>query len=376
MGSFKDIGCMGGKCPETDGIDVEDFAGYLNDSADAVVRELIKDTFSSPRTGAFLVRFLLSARRAAKKREAGERVGEHIPPFLIASITRNCNLRCAGCYDQKRACAHRADDLTANEWHSIFEQARSLGISFILLAGGEPMLRPDVLTAAASTRDILFPVFTNGTMLDGAGMELFDANRNLLPVLSVEGGEAETDERRGAGVYQKLMAAMDGLKSRGIPFGTSITVTAENLQKVSGKAFVNDLHERGARAVVYVEYVPVDGNDRLAPDEAARMELERALQELRASFGMLFLSFPGDEAALGGCLAAGRGFFHIASDGAAEPCPFAPHSDMTLRDHTLREALKSPLFQRLQEGNLLNIPHTGGCALFPKNNLLAQMAEN
>ena len=353
---------------------MEDFARTLNDGADAVVRELIKDTFASPRTGAFLVRFLMSARRAAKKREAGERTGDHIPPFLIASITRNCNLRCAGCYDRKRACAHRADDLNADAWRSVFEQARSLGVSFILLAGGEPMMRPDVLAAAASVKDILFPIFTNGTMLDGAGMDLFDANRNLLPILSVEGGEAETDARRGAGVYKKLTDAMEGLKARGIPFGASITVTAENLAEVSGKAFVRDLHERGARAAVYVEYVPVDGDDQLAPDEAHRQALEHALQELRASFGMLFLSFPGDEAALGGCLAAGRGFFHIASDGAAEPCPFAPHSDMTLRDHTLREALKSPLFQRLQEGNLLNIPHTGGCALFSKNDLVARLS--
>lgn len=354
-------------------IDLENLAGFLNAGADAVVRELIKDTLFSPRSGAFLARFLLSAHKAARLREKFEREGEHIPPFLIASVTRVCNLRCAGCYDRKRTCAHSAPDLSADQWRSIFEQAKALGVSFILLAGGEPMMRPDVLEAAAHVPDILFPVFTNGTMLDGEGLCFFDAHRNLMPVLSVEGGADETDARRGAGVHKRLMSAMDSLKARGIPFGVSITVTAENLREVSGRPFVDDLYARGARAAVYVEYVPVDGNDALAPKEAQRLELEHAITALRSLLPMLFLSFPGDEAALGGCLAAGRGFFHIASDGAAEPCPFSPHSDITLRDHTLREALNSPLFTRLQNEGMLNMPHAGGCALFYKENLVARM---
>ncbi len=353
---------------------MEDLTRVLNAGAESVVRELIRGSRFSPRSGAFFARFLLSARSAARKREKLERAGEHVPPFLIASITRHCNLRCAGCYDRHRACGHDRSDLSAREWRGIFDQAREMGVSFILLAGGEPLLRTDVLEAAAGTGGILFPVFTNGTLLEGAALRLFDEHRNLVPVLSVEGGAAETGARRGEGVYERLLGSMAALKARGIPFGASVTVTRQNLGQVAAGPFVDDLYERGARAVVYVEYVPVDGNDRASPEEAERRALTHALSALREGRKMLFLSFPGDEAALSGCLAAGRGFFHIASDGAAEPCPFSPHSDLTLRDHTLREALASPLFRRLRDGGVLNLPHAGGCALFQREELVARMA--
>ncbi len=75
-------------------------------------------------------------------------------------------------------------------------------------------------------------------------------------------------------------------------------------------------------------------------------------------------SFPGDEKEMGGCLAAGRGFFHINAYGGAEPCPFSPFSDVNLKEISLLEALKSPLFCRLQNSGLFAEEHAGGCLLF------------
>ena len=65
-------------------------------------------------------------------------------------------------------------------------------------------------------------------------------------------------------------------------------------------------------------------------------------------------------------MAAGRGFFHINSHGGAEPCPFSPYSDINVRDTSLREALKSPLFLALQDGGVLLDDHEGGCVLYEK----------
>ena len=81
---------------------------------------------------------------------------------------------------------------------------------------------------------------------------------------------------------------------------------------------------------------------------------------------MVFISFPGDEKTSGGCLAAGRGFFHINSHGGAEPCPFSPYSDMNVRDTSVREALNSKLFQKLLRENVLMEEHEGGCVLFER----------
>jgi MoaA/NifB/PqqE/SkfB family radical SAM enzyme len=77
--------------------------------------------------------------------------------------------------------------LTSEEWFRIFDEADDLGVSFILLAGGEPMLRRDIIEAAGKKPGILFPIFTNGTFMDEKYFELFDRCRNLIPIMSIEG---------------------------------------------------------------------------------------------------------------------------------------------------------------------------------------------
>lgn len=72
----------------------------------------------------------------------------------------------------------------------------------------------------------------------------------------------------------------------------------------------------------------------------------------------------GDEQFMGGCLAAGRGFFHISPGGAAEPCPFSPFSKLNVRETSLREVLQSPFFQQVREIEARAQEHHGGCTLF------------
>lgn len=88
---------------------------------------------------------------------------------------------------------------------------------------------------------------------------------------------------------------------------------------------------------------------------------------------MIFVSFPGDEKSYGGCVAAGRGFFHINSHGSAEPCPFSPYSDINVRDTSLREALKSKLFTALRSGGILADDHVGGCVLYEKRKQVEEL---
>ena len=102
--------------------------------------------------------------------------------------------------------------------------------------------------------------------------------------------------------------------------------------------------------------------------------MERRLFGIRSEIDdMVILSFPGDEKHSGGCLAAGRGFFHINPTGGAAPCPFSPYSDVSLKETPLREVLGSPLFRRLQASDLLQEEHTGGCVLFGKDEQVKAM---
>ncbi len=344
---------------------------YLTGGVENIVKGAVRATLKDPKESAFMARFALASKTASKKRAEAEMRVEHIPPFLIASITSSCNLHCAGCYARhNHACTDgkAAAQLTDNEWKNIFTEAKELGIGFIVLAGGEPFIRRDVLKAAGDIPEILFPVFTNGILMDDEYIKLFERSRNLVPVFSIEGEKEKTDGRRGNGVYQKLLLAMDKMRENHLIFGASVTVTTANIREAVSDDFLDDLKERGCKDVFYVEFVPVSEDSKgLAPQDAERDFMNEKLAELRERYPeMIFVSFPGDEKSSGGCLAAGRGFFHINSHGGAEPCPFSPYSDINVKDTSLREALQSRLFTALREENLLMEEHPGGCVLFER----------
>ncbi len=206
---------------------------------------------------------------------------------------------------------------------------------------------------------------------------MLDKSRNLFPVLSIEGDAQKTDARRGSGMYETLMKRMEQMQKKGVLFGASVTVTSQNAEEAVSDAFVQMLREHGCKAVIYVEYVPVDPNgEALAPDDAQREMITDAVNKLReAVTDMVFLSFPGDERASGGCLAAGRGFFHINANGGAEPCPFSPYSDRNVQIHSLTEIMQSKLFTALREGDLLTEYHTGGCVLYEQRETVEKLLQ-
>ena len=355
-----------------------DLQAYLSEGVETLMKDVLKATMKNPRESAFMLKFAAAAAAASRKREAEEKAGEHIPSYLIASITSKCNLHCAGCYSRcSRATvdAEPVSQLTSEEWLRIFSEADEMGISFILLAGGEPMLRRDIIEAAGKRQNILFPIFTNGTFMDEKYMELFDRCRNLVPIMSIEGGQSATDSRRGKGVYDRLISNMDELNRRGLVYGASVTVTTQNLREVTSAQFLKSLSDRGCKAVIFVEFVPVtDDAKELAPGDEEREYLSGEIDRLRRDHPeMVYVSFPGDEKSSGGCVAAGRGFFHINSHGGAEPCPFSPYSDVNVRNTSLREAMRSPLFLALRDGGVLTGDHEGGCVLYEKRELVESL---
>ena len=360
--------------------EIIDIQQYLTEGVEAIVKDAVRATLKDPKESLFMARFAIAAGKASQRREKNEREGLHVPSYLIASITSSCNLHCAGCYSRAN---HATEDcapsrqLSGAQWEDIFTQAEELGVSFILLAGGEPLLRYDVIEAAGKHPNILFPIFTNGTFLGEKYFELLDRCRNLIPVISIEGDRALTDARRGEGVYGKVTANMERLQKQGLLFGCSITATTENLDEVLSDGFVSTLSERGCKAVFYIEFVPVtDEAKHLAPGDEERERIRTGIDRLRAERPeMVFVSFPGDEKSSGGCLAAGRGFFHINSHGGAEPCPFSPYSDINVAETSLREAMNSALFRALRDNGHLLEDHVGGCVLYEKRALVEELLQ-
>lgn len=350
-----------------------DLGAYMSESIRRIMAKAYKNVLSNPREAKFAYRMQTLFQKSEKRRQKMlEEEGLEVPPFLISSISTTCNLHCKGCYARSNGIAEdkesaRRETMAPEQWKAVFTEAAGMGINFSLLAGGEPMMRKDILEKVAEVKDMIFPVFTNGTLIGPSYMEFLKKNLNIVPIISIEGTAMGTDERRGRGVFKRAMQSMQMLKEEDLFFGTSITVTTENMHAVTDHAFLRQLHDMGCRLVFYVEYVPFDETTaHLAFGYEHVAEMEHIVEQRREQFAddIIFLSFPGDEKALDGCLAAGRGFFHIGPDGAAEPCPFSPYSDSNVAILGLRQALQSPLFRRIRNAHALGWEHTGGCTLY------------
>jgi MoaA/NifB/PqqE/SkfB family radical SAM enzyme len=348
--------------------DMRETTEYI-DLFDVAIRTLFSDavriTLRDPSVAAFFVRMRRAQHVAERRRAQLAQEGVHVPPFMILSVTGRCNLACAGCYSQAQE-RHEEPDMSPAELLSVVRQGHELGVGIMLLAGGEPMTRADeLLTIAHEVPDVVFPVFTNGTLLDDLLVRRIRQQRNLVPVISLEGQAAATDARRGQGVAGQAQAAIARMRRAGVFFGTSLTVTRLNIDTVLDEQYLRSLIGLGSRLFFFVEYVPVqEGTESLVLDSAQRARLVAVVASLQKRLRGLFIVFPGDEEVFGGCLAAGRGFIHISPSGRVEPCPFAPYSDANVRDVPLRDALASPLLATICTNHDRLTETSGGCALW------------
>lgn len=324
---------------------------------------IFRTHFSAANTH-FMLQTCLDQRRAVKARAAWLKLGVQVPPLMIVSITNSCNLNCLGCY------AHviypsPEEEMNDERLFSLGNEAEELGISIVLIAGGEPLLRPVFFALAKQHPHMLFLVFTNGLLINDANIVQFRQMRNLIPILSLEGQQTETDLRRGNGVYRRVEKKMELLKKAGILFGTSLTLTSQNFDLITSVSFQMGLSRLGSQVSIFVDYVPAKAGTEslvLRPEQKHHEPIWR--EELIRQVPGLFVSLPGDEEFYGGCLAGGRGFIHINPRGQVEACPFAPYSDTNLANMNLKEALASPLLKVIRQNADKLTESKGGCTLW------------
>jgi MoaA/NifB/PqqE/SkfB family radical SAM enzyme len=354
-----------------------------NSELNAMVNTMIKGIFSDavgaslkdPAMAAFFARAALNQKTAATVRRKNEENGLHVPPVMILSVTNRCNLHCAGCYS-RLVPRERKPELDEAGLRNVLRQASDLGISIVLLVGGEPLTKPEIFDVTRDFPDMIFTLFTNGTLIDDAVLKKFKEQKHVIPILSMEGHEQITDLRRGSGIYDRLMADMGKLDQRGIFFGSSLTVTRQNYGEVTGEDFVRRMREHGCKAFIYVEYNPVKkGTEDWVVTDEQRDEILAKMAAYRKSQPGVYIGFPGDEKAFGGCLSSGRGFIHVSASGDIEPCPFAPFSDSSVLDMPLKDALNSKLFQALRANRDQLMESNGGCALWRKPEWVKSLME-
>jgi MoaA/NifB/PqqE/SkfB family radical SAM enzyme len=338
-------------------------------------KDALRTVFTQPSQAAFFLRTLNWQKKAATKKSKWEDAGIHVPPILIFSVTNKCNLQCEGCYHHALRPAPETE-LSDERLKKAIAEAKELGVSFIVFAGGEPLTRPSILDITREYPDIMFLIFTNGLLLNNAVLERMAEKRNVVPLVSIEGYQNDTDARRGAGVYAQVLKSIAKLKKKNIFWGTSITLTRDNFNEVTDDNFIKQLADAGCKLFMMVEYTPVEKGTEdwvLTPEQRAKVVKLR--NSFRAKYAALFIALPWDEEEIGGCLSSGRGFVHVSAEGNVEPCPFVPYSDTNLKNISLKEALQSKMLKTIRE-NHGQLEETHGCALWEKRAWVQSLASS
>lgn len=345
----------------------------LNGALKVFFKNGVRVALGHPRQAVPFVRAFFRLRKAARRRAVLKSRGTTVPPILIFSVTDRCNLACAGCYAQSFR-APTDGGLDAAALRRVVRESRDLGVSFFVIAGGEPLLRPELAGIMADFPEIIFFVFTNGLLVDAGWLDALSRHRNIIPLLSFEGDRAMTDGRRGPGTYDRLMALCGEMRRCRIFFGASLTLTRDHFPVIASRDYTQGLVAAGCKFFLYLEYTPTtEGTEEWVLTADQRAHMRGLLPAFRAAFPALFIAVPWDEDEVGGCLAAGRGFVHINPRGDLEPCPFAPFSDVNIRHVPLQKALRSKFLETIRARPELGREMGGGCVLWKERALVTSL---
>lgn len=320
--------------------------------------------------------------RALARRAANWRVVHQGRPvsrlqWLVVATTDACNLRCDGCYAQP-VWSNR--DVPFDRLAYVTSEAERMGVESIILTGwGEPFFRPsdkaNFFRLARMHPEMLFAVFTNGTLITAEDLDTLDRLGNVVLLLSLDGLAVINDARRGRGVFQRVAQTAKELKRRGLVFGVSVTVTSENYREVTSPEFVDTIRDWGALWALYLQFTmyPSHSTARLSLPAERMSEYFGLLAAATARQPLPLVDADQLEKQVGGCRARhGSLAFVDAVTGRVSAClklPFASPSHNLFENASpgrLAELLNGEYFQRFWK----EFPDSWRCAQGCKLNQL------
>jgi len=289
-----------------------------------------------------------------------EKYGRKPPAFLVISPGKACNLHCKGCYAASGA--KTKEKLPFEVFDKLVKQSHDLWQSrFLVLSGGEPLMYRDgghtILDIAEKHHDMFIMFYTNGVLITDELAARMEELGNMTPAISVEGFENETDERRGKGIYRRILQAADNLRKHGVPFGISVTATRSNHPVLVTDDFYDFWFEEQGAVYMWLFHLMPIGRAKdtisqvITPQQ--RVELYDHIKKYLDEKKYPVADFWNSGILAGGCIAYGRdeGYLYIDWDGKITPCVFVPYYQETVYDlfkkgKTLSDALTAPLFER------------------------------
>ena len=288
--------------------------------------------------------------------------GFNPPSFLTISPTKRCNLRCTGCY----AASSESNENTLDYetlTKILHDKHNEWGSNFNVISGGEPLMYKsgdkDIFYLFHEHSGNFFLMYSNGTLItDEVARKLAEAG-NVTPAISVEGWEKETDERRGKGIFRRVLEAMENLRKHGVPFGISVTATRDNAETILSDEFIDYFFDtQGAIYCWIFQYMPIGRSytvDLMVTPEQREWMLQKELDFIYPQNRFIVDFWNGGPLSLG-CISAGKsgGYFYVDWDGNIAPCVFFPYGidnvyDIYERGDTISAPLFSDYFKEIRE---------------------------
>ena len=297
----------------------------------------------------------------------------NVPWAILIDPTSACNLKCTGCWASEY---EKTDSLSYETLDRVIREGKEIGIYMYIFSGGEPLMRKgDLIKLAEEHDDCSFLSFTNATLVDEKFAEKLGELGNFGLAISVEGFEEDTDMRRGDGTYKKVIEAMDLLKKEGVVFGFSTCYHKYNTDTVGSEAYLDFLIEKGCMFGWYFTYIPIgkDAVTDLIATTEQRKFMYNQVRNFRKEKPIFVLDFWNDGEYVNGCIAGGKNYLHINSNGDVEPCAFIHYSNVNIKDVSLVEGLQSPLFKQYKQNQPFNENHLRPCPLLDNPEKLRDM---
>jgi MoaA/NifB/PqqE/SkfB family radical SAM enzyme len=299
--------------------------------------------------------------------------GEFFPPFLYISVINSCNLRCQGCWVDVAA---KQQTIDLESLTRLINDAKKAGNSFFGIVGGEPFMHKDLLKALGRHPDAYFQIFTNGHFITDEVAKEMRRLGNITPLISVEGTEIVSDERRGRPhVLSDTMRGIENCLKNKLLTGVCTSVCQTNFDDLVQEKWLDRLIEMGVFYTWFHVYRPMgpDAKPELCLTREQQLKLRRFVVEMRAKKPIAIIDayYDGEGKAL--CPAATGISHHINPWGGIEPCPIVQFAKESIHDSRPidRVMIESKFLQDFRQ---LAASSTRGCIVLERPDLLHELA--
>ena len=312
--------------------------------------------------------------RSVQRFKKGLKKGEYFPPFLYVSVLNSCNLRCQGCWVDVAA---KQEKIEPEQLHRLIREASEAGNSFFGILGGEPFMYKGLLDILAEHQDCYFQIFTNGQFITDDVAKKMREMGNVTPLISIEGTELVSDERRGKKeVYSKSMQGVLNCVENKLLTGVATSLCQTNFDDLLQERWLDKLIDLGVMYAWYHTYRPVgpEPNEQLCLTPEQQIKVRKFVVNMRDEKPIAIIDayYMDDGQAL--CPAATGISHHISPWGAIEPCPIIQFAKENINDERhIRDVFVESEY--LKDFRKMSSETTRGCIMLERPDKVKEFVE-